>query len=333
MVRLRYSSFRISPGDQTMPSLEAPPAVDAPLLEAIRSKLQAAPSPLKVVDVVKGLPRPKKVKAAEFQDTVRSILTEEVRLGRAFCSPSGKAGELRYWGSDEKQVLRGKALELAVTPQTLPTLKKELGKEIKGADGAFIEALVRELIGEDKLFEYPPKKTKGSPTFGVLPPPPALPPLDQDKHKKKVDKIITDCRKLLSDAGVSAEELLQILQVRLNAESTGNGPSNRPETPAPEKRDEHRPPSTEVNCPSGLGLEDLILKAVAAAPVVSLADLRREMPREYQGQAFDEAVLRLADEQRVVISQDAHPNAFSEVERAAYVQDGGAVFTTIAKWS
>ena len=89
----------------------------------------------------------------------------------------------------------------------------------------------------------------------------------------------------------------------------------------------------EAPAPPGMRLDDLILKAVASAPVVSLAELRREMPHEYQGRAFDEAVLRLADERQVSVSQDADPARFGEAERAGYVQDGGAVFTTISMWS
>jgi hypothetical protein len=57
------------------------------------------------------------------------------------------------------------------------------------------------------------------------------------------------------------------------------------------------------------------------------------MPAEYRGRAFDEAVLRLADTGRVILSQDADPARFSAEERAEYVQDGKLLFTTIGKRS
>ena len=66
----------------------------------------------------------------------------------------------------------------------------------------------------------------------------------------------------------------------------------------------------------------MILKAVAETPVVSLASLRAEMPREYQGEAFDDAVLRLADDLKITVSKDADPSRFSEQEAATYVRDG-----------
>jgi hypothetical protein len=78
-------------------------------------------------------------------------------------------------------------------------------------------------------------------------------------------------------------------------------------------------------------LAALILKTIATAPVHSLADLRKQMPEGSRGLAFDNAVLQLADEQRVVVSQDANPLKFSVEERAQYVQDGRCLLTTISK--
>ena len=80
-------------------------------------------------------------------------------------------------------------------------------------------------------------------------------------------------------------------------------------------------------------LDEVILKALGHAPVLSLAELRASMPAEYRGSAFDETVLRLADEQQVILSQDAVSAHFSDAEKAEFVRDGEALFTTIAKWS
>jgi hypothetical protein len=76
----------------------------------------------------------------------------------------------------------------------------------------------------------------------------------------------------------------------------------------------------------------MILGAVERVPTWSLAELRRHMPPEYQGRAFDEAVLRLSDERKVLISQDADPSRFSPEEKAPFVQNGDVFFTTIARW-
>jgi hypothetical protein len=303
------------------------------IVEAIRMKLQDAPAPLKLTDVAKGLPRPKKVKAAEFGEDVRRLLEEELRLGRAFCYPSAKNAALRYWARDEKQALRDKAVELTVTPRPMSALKTALGKEVKGADGAFVEAVVRELVRDDKLFEHPPKTKKSGPLFGSSPLPPPLAPLERSKHKKALDKLVADCRKLLTATAVRPEDLLSVLRARMSEAGSAEEPVP---TPAVVPASRNAPAATLEAVPAASresDVEELIFKAVQTAPVLALAELRREMPPEYRGRTFDEAVLRLADQQRVIISQDADPFRFSAEERAEQVQDGGLVFTTIMRRS
>jgi len=331
-------------------TLETPTAVPT-LAESIHAKLQSASAPLKFFEVARGLEKPRKVKAADFQEEIRAALAEDVRLGRAFSHPSGKGGEARYWGRDERQTLREKALALATTPQSLSALKIALGKEIKGTDPAFIDTVLQELIREGRLFEHPPKSSKGLSLFGATQPPPPLPALERARFKKTVDRLAAESRKLLQAAGAEAEDLFEALRMRLRnmgpIETTEQPPASVPassdvaaaaETPlsspepattaAPEQRGQLESPGLP-----GSGLEDLILKAVEDTPVVSLADLRREMPREFQGQEFDDTILRLADEQRVVLGQEPNPSHFSDAERAAFVQDGAAVFTTVARRS
>ena len=135
--------------------------------ETVRKKLQEAPGPLKLSEVVKGFPNPKKQ-----TEKVRNYLDEEVRHGRAFSYPSGKKEEVRYWVKDEKHLLREKTLEFATNPQSIPALKKYLGLVVKGADGAFVEGVIREMIADDVLFQHPEQK-KGTPLFGSSPPPPS----------------------------------------------------------------------------------------------------------------------------------------------------------------
>src|SRR5262249_2830183 len=78
-------------------------------------------------------------------------------------------------------------------------------------------------------------------------------------------------------------------------------------------------------------IEQAILAALSREAGLSLADLRRQMSPEQRGREFDEAVLRLDDQQRVILHRDADPMRFSEAERAELVRDGSALFTTITK--
>jgi hypothetical protein len=306
--------------------------------ETVRKKLQEAPGPLKLSEVVKGLPKPKKSKKGppvpDLTEEARKILDEEVRLGRAFSYPSGKKEEVRYWAKDEKHLLREKTREFASTPQSIASLKKQLATAVKGADGAFVEAVIREMIGSDVLFQHPEQK-KGTPLFGTSPPPPPPPVLEQVKHQKAVTKLVGDCKKLLAAAGASLDELFRVLQARLSGTPAANSQAESHVPAGTVRLEEVETPIASDAASMGPSddLKSLILKAVSTAPVLSIADLRKEMPKEYQGRNFDAAVLSLADDGKVILSQDVNPVRFGEAERAEYVQDGETLLTTIAKWS
>jgi hypothetical protein len=320
-------------------TLEAPPALS--LGETLVSKLQAAAAPLKLADAVKGLARPKKVKPADFKEEVRRALEEEVRQGRAFAASSGKNGETRYWHRDERHLLREKAVELAATPQAMSGLKTKLGKVVKGADGAFVEGLLRELIFEERLYEHPPKTAKGKPLVGTSPP---TPPLEQPANQKALGKLAGDLGKLARKAGVSVDAVLAALVALVKQPVATPVPATRtgeaPAEPVGIAVDEHFVPNRDrpgsagaspVRADAAPSIEQTILAALERESVMSLADLRRQMPPERRGREFDEAVLRLDDQQRVILHRDADPMRFSEAERAELVRDGIALFTTITK--
>ena len=196
--------------------------------ELVREKLATAPTPLPLKDVLKGLPKPPKARKKKgesapepvsLEDAVRAVLDDEQRAGRAFRYPSGKGGADRFWASDERQRLRDEAVKLAATPKPLTALRTAAGKAVKGTDPGFAEGVLRDLIGEAKLFEYPAKAGKGGPLFGATPPPPPVPTLEQAKFKKKVDALAKTARSLLAAAKVSADELLEALGVRLGGTS------------------------------------------------------------------------------------------------------------------
>jgi hypothetical protein len=312
-----------------MPTVESP-SVTGDLSEAVLAKLQDAPGPLKLADVSKGLPKPKKVKVAEFQqEEILPILEEQVRRGLAFRNPSGKDGAERFWNKDEKHLLREKAVELASNPQTLAGMSKSLGQEVKGVDKTFVETVVRELIGDDILFEYPPVSKKAGPRFCSVPLPLPVPVLEQPKHKKSLNSLVTATQKLLAAAQIPVEELLRVLRERLDSSGSEIIPkpagSAQDSTPKIEEK-----PAVNSRSASIAELENLILKEVANAPVVSLLDLRGTLPTEFQGSLFDETVLRLANDQRILVHQDINPTSLSDAERAGYVQDGHHVYTTIS---
>lgn len=287
------------------------------LVSAITGRLTSTTIPLKFTEIVKGMSKPEGVSPAVFRQSAAQILDDEFRVGRAYRYPSGAKGVERFWSRDEKQVLRDAALTAASPPKTFSTLKAATGKAIKGTDGGFVEAVLRDLIGNDRLFEYPSSGKAGGLKYGAVPPPPPATGLALPKFQKRLDTVAKSAEKLIADADVSVEELLAAVRTKLSPTDVAAPPEPaRPVASVPE-------------------LEAIILKAVAEAgpgSVLSLADLRAEMPTEFRGPAFNAAVLALAGAGRVRIYQDADPLRFSPEERARLVADThGHVFSTIAR--
>jgi len=314
---------------------------DDGIADKLLAKIKAASNPLKIAEAVKGIAKPKKVSAADWASEIQTLLDEKVRAGQLFSYPSGSSDTVRYWDRDEKQLLRDRLLAMADSPQTIATLKKQLGSQFKGTAPAFIESIIREMIGAELLFEHPGKTARSGCLYGTRPAPPPPPILEQAKHSKAVDKIVDSCRKLLTTTGVSVQILLEALQKRLGGSPSVDTPAEqRPVqdflSPTPEKsadsstQGELAQPSLPQT-PADSSLAGLILKAVDNAFVLDLAELRQEMPPQFQGSVFDETVLRLAEESKVILSQDVNPVRFTPEQRRAYVRYGECLFITIAR--
>ena len=295
---------------------EAPAApAGTSVADHVRDKL-AGDLPVTFADIKRGLPRASGKAATARDGSLRELLAEAVREGRAFAHPTGRSGAERYWARDEQEVVRDALLTAAgESPRSAAQMRTAAR-----ADGSFVERMVGQLEGDGRLFRVPGRAVKYT-TARPAPPPG---PLDRPAIRRRLDTLVRSVSKLLADAGVSADELFAAVRGKLPAEA-------QPETHA------EVPPAGEprrVVDPAG-ELDELILKAVAAdrfGGVLSLADLRAEMPPEYRGPAFDAAVLRLAAARRVRITKDADPADLTPAERAGFVADDhGHVFRTIAR--
>ena len=80
------------------------------------------------------------------------------------------------------------------------------------------------------------------------------------------------------------------------------------------------------------GMGDLENKAAEGVPV-SLREPRRHMPAEYRGHdTFDRAVLRLADEGKVVVHRHNQPAQLLENEREELVRDDAGTYYTLVNY-
>lgn len=283
---------------------------DTPLHEHISQRL-AGPSPVTLADLTKGFTKPRVKRGQPRPDSegsLREAVAEAVREGRAFSHPSGKGGAERYWHRDEAEAVRQAVLAAAGEPRTPAELKRAGATGLK-MDAGFVDGVVRGLIGEDRLFEYPPKTKAGGPRFATAPPPPPAPVLETKKFSGDLGRLVTSFVKLQAKAGVSTDELFAAVRARVGPEG--------------------------VLTTSQHSLADLILKVVAGAgpgSVLSLADVRAAMPPAHRGKTFDAAVFELADAGSVRIYQDGEPAALSAEERRQLVaDDNGHVFRTIKR--
>lgn len=127
--------------------------------EALRQRLAEAPAPLLVKDLTKGL-TPKGKNAGPPPD-FPGLLSEEVRAGRAHLFPSGSKGAERYWSKDERKVIQDAVLAAAGESKKLSDLQK-VAREATGADKAFVEATINEMI-EQKILH--PQSTSTKPQY------------------------------------------------------------------------------------------------------------------------------------------------------------------------
>jgi hypothetical protein len=193
---------------------------------------------------------------------------------------------------------------------------------------AAIKGYLQAMSRAGLLHEWPGKgKTK---TLALRP----FDPLAGVTFKKATLKDLADALTRLEPLGVSLDQLLQVLAQHLRprqAASEAPAPTNQPltEERGSEQRGEH-PPSAEIEGLILKGMRDLD-PSVEGGATVSLRDLRRHMPAEYgRHETFDVTVIRLAEQDRVVLHRHDQPSLLTDAERNELVRDGaGHYYTSI----
>jgi hypothetical protein len=301
------------------------PAPTTDRAEAVLKVFQTAAHPLTLALAQKSYQGPSLSKK-EFSRIVEDHLLMEGHLHK--CSPSGRSA--RYWAQDEEHKVREKVRELlsagALAESKVATaVNKALPKV---SSPAAIKEFLQGMRQKGLLHEWPGKgKAKAL----------ALRPFDAVALVAFKTKTLEDLSGVLAKVeplGVSVDQFLQVIRQRL-----------RPLQPEPAPQAVATAPRVPgLNGPGmsgGLGaeLDDLILKgmrdldpAVQSGASVLLRDLRRHMPPEYrQHETFDAAVIRLAEQGRVVLHRHDQPSLLTAEERDELVRDeSGTYFTSIA---
>jgi hypothetical protein len=318
--------------EESAMSLSSASAVSSEPTEAVLGVFRDAGHPLT-------LPQARKLYTGPSltAKNLQSIVEEQTLQGRLFqCSPSGKSP--RYWVQDEEQRVRE---EIEAQLQAQPLSESKLATQVAGAlkgvtTKAAVQRSIQALRAGGRLHLHP---GRGTTCLLALHP---FNPFEAVTFTKGTLKELTGILSRLERVGVTLDQLLAVLSLRLRPPAPV-APEPAPSAAAVTGAGEPAPAGPPAGAAPPVGeqgeLEQLILKGMrdlepnvdGGAPV-SLGDLRRHMPLEYRGHdTFDAAVLRLAEQDRVVLHWQTQPADLTEAERADLVRDGkGTLYTLIA---
>lgn len=187
-----------------------------------------------------------------------------------------------------------------MTVKDITEVKRKLGLKASGAKAQMVEKILRQVGAQSKAEQ--PKQEQ---------------PEEKDEPRQRFER---------NDESAKPE----------GPESQPKQPEEEP--PKSEREEEKTPeperePEADAKTPDRAAIQEAgreVLRKIKSAPVHDIAELRAQMPRQLQGQAFDQALLQLADDGKVMLSQDALPESHSEERKRQLLRDGNAVFTTVS---
>lgn len=317
-----------------MTNLSAPMPATEPA-EAILHVFQTTPHPLTVAQAEKLYNGPK-LKKGELRQLIETQLLMQGQLFK--CSPSGKSS--RYWSHDEEEKVRETVVDLlANAPLAESKLATAVNKALpKISSPAAIKNYLHNMRHEGLLHQWP---GKGKTMLLSLRP---YDPLSAITLTAATRKSLSAVLAKIETLGGSMEDLLQVIRRQLRPSTPQAPPPVMPQAQLPElaqaKQEEEA--SARENEPSwpAREIDELILKgmrdlnaAVDQGATVLLRDLRRHMPPEYRShEAFDAAVIRLAEQEKIVLHRHDQPSFLTDAERDELVRDAnGTYFTAIAQ--
>jgi hypothetical protein len=319
-----------------MTNLSAP-APTADKAGVILQVFQSAAHPLTLSQAQKLYNGPK-LKKNELAQIVEGELLMKGQVFR--CSPARK--QSRYWDHDEEQRVR-ETIEVLLGRGPLPQSKlaTAVNKALpRISSSAAIRNHIQALRREGRLHERPGKgKTK---LLSLQ----RYDPLADISFKAATLKDLSNMLAKVESLGRSMEQFLQVLRERLRPSTPATPTQPEEQGNAEEQKGEHEdqgrtafplggalePPHSEIDDLLLKGMHDLN-SAVEQGASVLLRDLRRHMPEEYRRhETFDAAVLRLAEEGRIVLHRHDQPSTLTDAERNELVRDeAGTYYTSIAQ--
>ncbi|MCP4108581.1 MAG: hypothetical protein GY749_24040 [Desulfobacteraceae bacterium] len=284
--------------------------ISADTKDVILKMIQQAKEPLTVEKIHKELSGLGK---ADIK-ALRNAINEQARTGTIF-KWFPKQRKDRFWNQDPEVYAREKILEILSQKRMALTdlenaLKKSLFECSKAKAGELRKKLLKILLKEKQVFEHPKTGNERKSRFACNPPDPAC-------YIKKVEKELKNVCNMLGKYHVSREQVFQAVVKTLmpdfekteseKAQSDANQVSAR------------EVPSSEDICKMILDKIVEIKPTAKHQALVSIPDLRSSL--DLSKQAFDNAILSLAHEQKIFLHKHVYPAQMSQEESEQMVTD------------
>jgi len=257
--------------------------------------------PITASQASKLLTAPHKLKEAQ----AIPILAEFVASAKLQAFPPKTArGKPRYWDRGVNEL--GRLLILASLEKKASQSKADLRKAAKQVPDAAFEAAFQGLIESRTLFEHPPLPKKKSADFGKLPPSP-------EPYLKDLGVQLTKVVAQLTAARVPAAELRRALVQLVEATGVPFGGVAKSDTVATP------PQSVDL-----VSLMKQVEPAAVNGALVAARELRRaaNLPKSQ----FDEAILALARQGRLMLHRHDFASSLDPTEREELVTDGAGTY-------
>jgi len=271
--------------------------------------LQQAEQPQNLTMVMKSLPQ----WGRSREKQLRKHLDGLVREGRV--RSQGGARKV-YWLTDLEEKAAARVIEaLGNSTLTLKKLESKFKSVLAGWPVAKRNELLRRLEKEKRLYKVPATRGTGN-LFSAQPAQP------REYLQKPIQKLAAELSKLakkLEKAGVAANQFF----ASAHAIWRQSMPAETNETPIPSQAN---PEQLLLD-----GMKMLEREATNGA-LVSLSELRQALAAQFpEKSSFDQAVLKLADEGRVVLHRHVFPSSLNPEERESLVADDrGNFFVGVA---
>jgi hypothetical protein len=271
-------------------------------IEVVLKTLRQADEPLTVAKLSEKLP-PGSYKLS--QSRLEFLLEEQVSLQRVHRFEPYRGKSPRYWTNDVEHYARESTMNLLRErgPLTLGRLWEALKSRLKDYSKSRQQHLVKKLVQEKQISEWPPSLGGRTKLFDARPPDP----------RYYLDDAISKISKKL---GLPREEVTEATR-----EIWSQGQ-----------------PAAPIPALSKVDLGQLILQrmvriepAAAAGALVLLCDLWKSMKQDVPDKAsFDRSVLHLAEQGRVALHHHDFPSSLTQHERDEMVLDGRIYYVGIS---